>query len=314
MPERILITGGSGFVGACLAHELVTAGHDVHLLLRRDYKSWRLADIEGRFTPHWADLRDAETVRSAITAARPETVYHLATHGAYPTQKDRADIMATNLQGTINLIEALAKHDYRAFVHAGSSSEYGHKKTPMRETDVLEPRGDYAIGKAAAAHLCLAEAQRGRQVCVVRLFSAYGPWEEPNRLVPYVMGCCLRGENPRVTAGSQPRDFIAVQDVTALLQIAAHRPGLRGKVLHAGTGVQSRVRDMIEAIVSVSGRRVRVQYGVAALRPDEPEQWVASIEQTKALTGWQPRLDLSSGVRAMWVWQQAWAERKTLAA
>jgi nucleoside-diphosphate-sugar epimerase len=313
MPERILITGGSGFVGACLAHDLIASGHDVHLLLRRESKAWRLADVIGRFTPQWADLRDAEAVRRAVEASKPEFVYHLATHGAYPTQKDRAEIMAVNVQGTINLIEALARHDYRAFVHAGSSSEYGHKKGPMRESDVLEPRGDYGVAKATASHLCLAEAYRGRPACVVRLFSAFGPWEEPSRLAPYVMGCCLRGENPRVTSGSQPRDFIAVADVVALLQAAAHRPALRGKVLHAGTGVQSRVRDMIETIITVSGRSVKAQYGLAQLKPDEPDCWVASIEQTKVVTGWQPQHDLVTGVRAMWAWYQTWEARRKAA-
>lgn len=313
MSERILITGGSGFVGACLARDLIAAGHEVHLLLRPEHKTWRLANLAGRFTPHWADLREAEPVRRAVEASKPEVIYHLATHGAYPTQKNRSDIIAVNLQGTINLIGALNRHDYRAFVHVGSSSEYGHKKAPMKENDLLEPRGDYAIGKAAAAHACLSEAYRGRPICVVRLFSVYGPWEEPSRLVPYVMGCCQRDENPRVTAGSQPRDFIAVDDATALLQVAARCPAVRGKVLHAGTGAQLRVRDMIETIIAVSGKRVKAQYGVADLRPDEPEQWVASIEQTRALTGWQPRHDLVSGVRLMWAWQQTRLARNVAA-
>lgn len=313
MPERILITGGSGFVGACLARDLIAAGHDVHLLLRPQYKNWRLADVEGQYTPHWADLRDGDAVRQSIVSSKPEVIYHLATHGAYPTQKNRPDIMATNLQGTINLIEALAKHDYRALVQAGSSSEYGHKSGAMREDDLIEPRSDYGISKAAASHFCLAEAYRGRPACVVRLFSVYGPWEEPNRLVPYVMGCCLRNENPRVTAGSQPRDFIYVDDAVSLLKIAAHQPGMRGKILHAASGVQSRVRDMIEAIIAVSGKRVKAQYGAAELKPDEPERWVASIERTKALTPWQPRHDLASGLRSMWAWYQSWSARKNAA-
>jgi nucleoside-diphosphate-sugar epimerase len=198
-------------------------------------------------------------------------------------------------------------------VHAGSSSEYGHKNKPMRETDSPEPRSDYAMAKLAATNRCLEEAERGRPVCVVRLFSAYGPWEEPNRLVPYVMGCCQRGENPRVTAGSQPRDFIAMSDVVALLKTASRQTNSKGKILHAGTGVQSRVRDMIEAIIAVSGRKVKAQYGVADLRPDEPERWVASIEQTKALTGWQPEHDLNTGVRQMWTWQQLRADKRLAA-
>ncbi len=304
MPERVLITGGSGFVGACLARDLIAAGHNVHLILRPEAKHWRLQDLEGRYTPHWADLRDAELVRKAVAAARPDAIYHLAAHGAYPSQKGRVEIFETNQQGTTNLLESARQRDYRAFVYTGSSSEYGHKKGPMHERDVLEPRTDYAISKAAASHLCLAEAMTGRSVNAVRIFAAYGPWEEPSRLVPYVMGCCQRGENPRVTSGSQPRDFIAVQDVVDLLQVAARDPSLKGRVLHAGTGVQSRVKDMIEAIIAVVGNPVRAQYGTAKLHQEEPETWVASIEETRALSGWQPRFDLLSGVRAMWDWHR----------
>jgi len=304
--ERVLITGGSGFIGACLAHDLVAEGHDVHLLLRPEANTWRLAGLAGRYAAHTGDLRDATTVRRAVAACRPGVVYHLATHGAYPSQRDRAAILATNLLGTANLLDALDGHDYRALVHTGSSSEYGHKDGPMREDDRLEPRTDYAVTKAAATLLCQAEAYRGRPVTTVRVFSAYGPWEGPTRLVPYVMGCCLRGETPRVTAGAQPRDFIYVGDVVELLKVAAHQPRAVGRVLHAGTGRQHTVRDMIEAIVSVCGRgRVRPEYGAESPRPGEPKCWVASIEQTTVLTGWRPRHGLAAGVARMAEWYTA---------
>jgi nucleoside-diphosphate-sugar epimerase len=301
--ERVLITGGSGFIGACLARDLIDAGHDVHLLLRPEARTWRLAGLDARYTRHAADLRDADAVRRAVEACRPEVIYHLATHGAYPSQRDRATILATNLQGTANLLDALEGHDYRALVHAGSSSEYGHKAAPMREDDLLEPRTDYAVTKAAATLLCLAEAHKGRPVTAVRVFSAYGPWEEPTRLVPYVMECCFRGEPPRVSCGFQPRDFIYVADVVELLKVAAHHPQARGQVLHAGTGRPRTVRDMIEMIVAVcGGGRVRAQYGAAPMRGDEPSCWLASIDRTTDLTGWRPRHDLRGGVEGMWQW------------
>jgi nucleoside-diphosphate-sugar epimerase len=242
-------------------------------------------------------------VRRAVEASRPEIVYHLAAHGAYPSQRDRAAILATNLIGTANLLDALSGHDYRALVHTGSSSEYGHKDGPMHEADRLEPRTDYAVSKAAATLLCQAEAYRGRPVTTVRVFSAYGPWEEPSRLVPYVMGCCFRGENPRVTTGAQPRDFIYVDDVLALLKRAAEHPQARGQILHAGTGRQHSVRDMVETIVSVcGGGRVQAEFGTEPLRPGEPAHWVANIERTTALTGWKPCHDLRAGIGQMWKW------------
>jgi nucleoside-diphosphate-sugar epimerase len=233
-------------------------------------------------------------------------IYHLAAYGAYPFQKDRAAILATNLLGTANLLTALEDQDYRAFIHAGSSSEYGHKDRPMREDDLLQPRTDYGVAKAASTLLCQGAAQNGRPVTTVRLFSAYGPWEEPSRLVPYVMGCCLRDVAPQVSAGMQPRDFIYVEDVLDLMILAADAPAARGQILHAGTGVQSTVRDMVETIVAVcGGGRVRAEYGAAACRPGEPSCWVASIDRTRQLTGWRPQHDSRAGIEHMWAWMRA---------
>jgi nucleoside-diphosphate-sugar epimerase len=303
--ERVLITGASGFVGACLAHDLVAAGQDVHLLLRKETRTWRLADLAGRYTPHYADLCDAEALRKIAAVARPEVIYHLATYGALPNQQDRTTILATNLLGTAHLLEAVKDTGYRVFVNVGSSSEFGHKDGPMAEEDTLQPRTDYAVGKAAATLLCRAEAYQGRPVLTVRVFSAYGPWEDPARLVPYVMGCCLRGDSPQVTSGQQPRDFIYVEDLLRLLKCAAERPDLAGQILHAGTGRRQTVRDMVETIVAVCGGHLKAKFGSAAPRPDEPTCWVASIARTTELTGWQPCFDLRSGVERTWAWFQA---------
>ena len=240
-----------------------------------------------------------------MSASRPEVIYHLGAHGAYPFQKGRADILSTNLAGTAHLLDALDGHDYQALVHTGSSSEYGHKDGPMREGDRLEPRTDYAVSKAAATLLVLAEARKGRPACCVRVFSAYGPWEAPTRLVPYVIDRCLRGQAPQVTAGRQPRDFIHVDDVVSLLELAARQPGAVGRILHAGSGRPSTVREMVETIVDACGGRVRPEYGAEAARPDEPAVWVASIEETTARTGWAPRLDLAGGVRRTVDWTVA---------
>jgi nucleoside-diphosphate-sugar epimerase len=309
-PERVLITGGSGFIGACLARDLITAGQEVYLVLRPSSNLWRLADVEGQYTAHRADLCDGPALRRIVEKCNPDVIYHLAAHGAYPFQKNRAAILTDNILGTANLLEALDGHNFRAFIQTGSSSEYGHKGGPMHEWDCLEPRTDYGVAKAAATLLCQVEAIKGRPVTTVRVFSAYGPWEEPTRLVPYVMDCCRRGINPKVTAGRQPRDFIYVDDVVDLLKTAASNPNVRGRILHAGTGRQHSVREMIETIVAVCGRgRVTANFGSEAFRPDEPISWVADINVTCSLSGWKPVCDIRSGVERMWSWFQSMAAR-----
>jgi nucleoside-diphosphate-sugar epimerase len=301
--ERVLITGGSGFIGACLTRALLADGQEIHLLLRPESRLWRLADVAGQYVTHHGDLRDAGSVHRAVQGSRPDVIYHVATHGAHFAQKERAGILLANVLGTANLLDALAGHDYRALVHTGSSSEYGHKVRPMREDDRLEPRSDYAVGKAASTLLCQLEAYKGRPVTTVRIFSAYGPWEDPSRIASYVMDCCLRGQTPCVSAGWQPRDFIYVDDVIDLLRTAADTPEAHGQILHAGTGRHQMVRDMVETILAVCGvRGLTAAYGAQVARSDEPTVWLASIERTTALTGWRPRHDLREGVQRMWSW------------
>jgi nucleoside-diphosphate-sugar epimerase len=307
--QRVLITGASGFVGACLTRDLIACGYEVHAVLR--HEGWRLADLKGEYAAHQADLRDLPALRRAVVGCRPEVIYHLAAHGTLAGKHDRAAVFASNLTGTCNLLEALAGHDYRMLVHAGSSSEYGHHPHALREDDRLRPRTDYAVSKAASTLLVQAESYQGRPVTTVRIFSAYGPWEDPSRLIPYLMNCCLSGQRPQVTDGKQPRDFIHVDDCLALLKRAAECPGARGEILHAGTGRRQTVRGLVELVLRVcTGGRLSADFGAQPSRSDEPAEWVADIARTTALTGWRPLLTPEDGIRKTWNWYQAAEARK----
>lgn len=301
--ERVLITGGSGFLGACLTRSLLGSGVAVHLLLRPGTSRWRLAGLEGSYVGHDGDLTDAVSVRAAVRASRPDVVFHLGAAGVPRGPITPETILHTNHHGTANLLDALEGHPYRVLVHAGSAAEYGPSREAIVEDAPERPETDYARAKAAAAALCRAAGQRGQPVVVVRIFSAYGSWEADNRLVPHVMGCCVRGERPQLTAGWQRRDFIHSEDVVALLRRAAETPQVAGQVLHAGTGRNHSVREFVSHILAVCGRlELEPLYGAESLRPGEPECYVASIERTVALTGWRPRLDVQEGLERSWHW------------
>jgi nucleoside-diphosphate-sugar epimerase len=270
-----------------------------------------LVGLEGNYGAHEADLRDLPALRRAVDVCRPEVIYHLAARGTLAGKHDRADVFASNLAGTCNLLEALAGHDYRMLVQAGSSSEYGHYPRAIREDDRPLPRTDYAISKAAATLLVQAEAHKGRPVTTVRIFSAYGPWEDPARLIPYVMNCCLRGERPQVTDGRQPRDFIHVDDCVALLKRAAECIAARGEILHAGTGRRQTVGGMVDLMLRLcTGGRLAADFGAQPSRSDEPAEWLADIAHTTALTGWRPLVSPEEGVRKTWNWYHATTAQK----
>lgn len=302
--QRALVTGGSGFLGACLVRRLLAdGGWDVHLTLRGDTAPWRLAGLDGRYAAHRADLRDAGAVRAAVAAARPDVVFHVAAHGTMPRQNDRAAILDSNVTGTANLLDAVSELPYRAFVHTGSSSEVGHSAGPMSEGTPLRPRSAYGVAKAAATLLGQAEYLAGRPVTTVRVFSAYGPWDDPGRLLPYLMDCCRRMEPPKVTRGDAPRDWVHADDVVDLMLAAAADARRAGPVVHAGGGADQTVRDMVDTVLAVAtGGRLRAEYGAAPPRPDEPTRWVADLAGTTARTGWSPRTGLRAGVERTWRW------------
>lgn len=305
--QRILVTGGGGFLGCNLVRGLIGDGHEVHVVGRAPHGAWRLAGLEGRYIAHASDLRDRAALARVVAACPPDVVYHLAMCGAFGSPQDRPAVLETNVVGLANLLECLDRTGYRRLVNVGTSAEYGRKTQPMHESNCPEPRTAYAVSKAAATLLCQAEAFQGRPICTVRLFSTYGPWDHPERLPLYVMRCCLEARRPRVTAGGLPRDFLYVGDAVEVLRLAAEHPKAVGQILNAGGGRQHTVRDMVETILSVAGGGLTADYVEGPLPADEPERYVADMCRTRSLLGWMPTTDLEAGVQRTWAWFRGFA-------
>ena len=195
--KRALVTGAAGFVGANLARRLLHEGHEVHLLVRPAAPTWRLDDLRSHFQFHEAVLEDAGAVAAIVRRVRPEWVFHLAAHGAYSSQNDWLRMVQTNIVGAMALVEACLQTGFEAFVNTGSSSEYGFKDHAPAEGEWLEPNSHYAVTKASATLFCRHTAQRhGVQMPTLRLYSAYGPWEDPARLIPTLLVHGMHGALP----------------------------------------------------------------------------------------------------------------------
>ena len=301
--ERVLVTGGSGFLGANLVRALVRDKQEVHLVLRDQASRWRLVGLEAQFAVHRADLRDLRSLRRVVKACQPQVIYHLAMQGAFAAGLSRADVLKTNVIGLANLLDALDKVEYQRFVNVGTSAEYGCQAGPMREEDQPKPATVYAVSKAAATLLCQADAIRGKPVCTVRVFSAYGAWDHPGRLPLYTMRCCLGKSRPRITSAELPRDFIHVDDVIHALRIVATHPETPGQVLNVGSGAQQTVRDMVETVLQVcTDGRLKADYVHGIWPANEPRCYVADLKRIQQLTGWMPRTNLEAGLRKTWSW------------
>ena len=235
---RALVTGATGFVGANLVRRLLWAGHEIHLLVRRQHNSWRISDIpREHIRLHELDMLDPDALHIAIARIKPEWVFHLAAYGAYSSQRDVDRILQTNVFATANLARACAAAGCDVFVNTGSSSEYGFMERPAREDDALDPRSFYAVGKAAATMFCRQLAREtGMHMPTLRLYSVYGPWEEPTRLIPTLIRRGLQGELPPLVDPDISHDFVYVDDVVDAYLLAAKNATMEpGAVFNVGT-------------------------------------------------------------------------------
>lgn len=301
----VFVTGASGFVGACLVRRLLDAGHLVHLLLRKEARRWRLEDVMGHaeLSIHEGDVADAGDVRAAIDRARPAVVVHLATEGAYEQQNDARRIFDTNVLGTLGVLEASRDAGVRLVVNAGSSSEYGFKSEPFRETDRIDPNSYYAVGKAAQTHLC-SYFSRSEDLPLVtfRLFSVYGPWEEPTRLVPTLVRRARAGLDLDMVAPETARDFLYIDDVIDALTAFDRLTDMRGEVFNLGSGRQSSMRDVVEAVQKAVGNESRVNWNKYPARRWDTDCWVGDVSAARASLEWSVRYSLETGIGKLADW------------
>jgi dolichol-phosphate mannosyltransferase len=302
--KRVILTGATGFVGANLARALLRAGHDVHLLIRGTDDHWRLRDIRSDVAIHQVDLADSPAVSAVVASVQPEWVFHLAVYGAYSIQTNAHRMVETNLMGTINLVEACAQTGCDAFVNTGSSSEYGFTAQAAVETDRLVPNSTYAVTKAAATHYCHYVAQRDKlNLSTLRLYSVYGPYEDPGRLMPKLVMSGRQGALPPLVSPDIARDFVYVTDAcSAYLLSAQDRGGQPGEIYNIGSGVQISLRALVDLARSLFSIEAEPAWSTMANRDWDSTVWVADPSKAYEKLGWRPAVNVLQGLECFSDW------------
>ncbi len=304
--KRLLITGSSGFVGANLTRKLLKEGYEVHSILRETSNKWRIEDIVGEINVHKADISSGKSVLCIVKNVKPQIICHLAVYGGYSSQQDKQKMISSNVIGTTNLLQAAKKTRLECFINTGSSSEYGIKDKPMQETDCLEPVDFYGVSKAFSTMLCASMWQAERTPAVtLRLFSAYGYFEEPNRLIPYVVERCLKEEPIELASPSSVRDFVFVEDVVEAYLLAIKEEGALGQTINIGTGEQHSVGDVVNTVIRLCKAKAKpVWNSRPTTKAIEPKAWVADITKAKRILGWEPKHGLDEGLEKTIEWHR----------
>lgn len=301
--KKILITGSTGFVGACLTHKLIDLHYEVHSIIRRESNLWRIKNIIDKINLHYVDLTNVNSLEKLIHNIKPNLIYHLATYGGYLFQNDLNRIIQTNIMGTVNLVNACSKIGFDCFINTGSSSEYGLKSKPMEEEDILKPINNYGFSKAAATLYCQAVAKRERlPIVTLRLFSPYGYYENRGRLIPTVILSCLSGKNPKLSSPKAVRDFIFIEDVIEAYIKVIEISDIGGEIFNIGYGKQQSAGEVVNKIVELTGNKVRPEWGKVPNPRFEPVTWMADITKAKNLLNWKPKHSLEEGLSKTTEW------------
>ena len=301
--KNVIVTDGTGFVGANLVRRLVKDGQHVHLLVRPQYNDWRIQDVRPHLQIHIIDLLDIEQLRAKVTALRPDWVFHLAAYGAYSWQDDLLTAIQTNFLGTVNLVEPCRTVGFEVFINTGSSSEYGFKDHAPAEMEWIDPNSYYAVTKASATQLCRYTANRyNLSIPTLRLYSVYGPYEDRDRLIPKVILHGLQGTLPPLADPEIARDFVFVRDVEeAFLLLASQPEGRAGAVYNLGTGIQTSLREVVMLARQVFNLSVDPGWGTMQKRSWDTNIWKAN-NAALLETGWQPQFTFEQGFRETVDW------------
>lgn len=300
--QSILVTGGTGMIGANLVHRMVGQGLRPVIAKRSGSDLTRLTGIVDDIDTVVLDLTDANGTINAVAAIKPDIIFHLASSFFNPPTLTALEHMMANAIGTLHLLDAALDHGNPKIVYSGSASVYAGAAC-LPEDAPLDPGTAFGASKAAATLLGTAYAKMHDLPFVeLRIFSAFGPWERQERLIPYTIHRALDGLAVEIGHGEQQRDFVYVDDVVDAFLLAAVANQAPGDVINLSSGHGYAIRDVAERILKLMGDPVALHVGARDTRKDEIWEISGDTEKARRLLGWEVTTSLDDGLRATIDW------------
>jgi NAD dependent epimerase/dehydratase len=312
--RRVLVTGADGFIGSHVVERLVADGADVRALCAYNSNGsygWLddLPGVLGAIEPRLGDVRDAGSVEAAVDGC--EVVLHLAALIAIPYSYEAPrSYVDTNVNGTLNVLEAVRRTGAIRLVHTSTSEVYGTPDTvPITEDHPLRGQSPYSASKIAADKLCEAWAcSFETPVVVLRPFNTFGPRQSARAVITTVLSQLLAGRREiRLGSVTPRRDFTFVTDTVDGFVRAATAPLAPGQVVQLGTGTTVSIGELVDRAAKALDVEVRVIEEARRVRPDASEVQVLLSDPTRAreLLGWKPTVSLDDGLSRTAAWLAA---------
>jgi len=294
---KILVTGGSGFIGS---HVVEHYQNKAEVVVLDNLRTGHRENLDGlKCQPVEGSILDTELLDSLM--AEVDYVFHLAAQVSVPESMSMPqEAVNLNVTGLLNVLESARKHAVKKLCLASSAAIYGENPTqPKVETQLPDPRSPYAITKLDGEYYCgLYQREGWLATACLRFFNVFGPRQDPNSAyaaaVPIFLDRARKNEPITVYGdGGQTRDFIFVKDIVGALSFAAETPDVTG-VFNAGYGRAMTILELVEEILSLTGSKSTVVH--VPIRAGDIRH--STADPSKLLSaGWQPQFDVPGGLR-----------------
>ncbi len=310
--KSFLVTGGAGFIGSHLADALIKKGYRVIVF---DNESTGLRqNVPGKAVFYHGDVRNPEDLE-VVYRQGLDGVFHIAGQASIVQSfKTPVDDLATNVAGTINVLQACIQYKVPRLLFASSMTVYGNPKTqPVPENEFIEPISYYGITKFAAESYVTATARRNDlsfplNVTSFRMFNVYGERQRLDNpyqgVLGFFLGNLLRQEPICIYGdGEQTRDFIYIRDVVKAWISSLDNPSTYGQVFNLGFGEGTSINKLVDAVLAAGGlsrENYPVVYGPE--RPGDIRCVAADILRISRAVGWRPNTKLVDGIKRTLTW------------
>jgi dTDP-glucose 4,6-dehydratase len=309
--KNILVTGAGGFIGSHLVEALVARKHRVTAFVHyNSFSRWGWLDfcdpgVKNKINIFPGDITDPHCVKTAMGSC--DTVFHLAALIGIPYSYHAPDsYVATNIKGTLNVLQAARDLKIKRIVHTSTSEVYGTAQfVPISEQHPINPQSPYAASKAGADHLAMSFYKSfGLPVAIARPFNAFGPRQSARAVLPTIITQLLTGNDLKLGSINTTRDLTFVKDTVAGFIRLAEVPQAAGKVVNLGSNFEISISDLVNLAAAIVGRKARIKIDLARKRPQnsEVERLWADISQARELLGWEPRIPLEDGIKQTVHW------------
>lgn len=307
----IVVFGAGGFIGSNLFRYILKYRDDVYAITSKEpFIPWRIDDLRDDRIIH-CDINDKNNLTKLFNQHRFKTVFDLAAYGAYSKQNDVKLIYQTNIIGLLNLLEVCSSLNIKAFVHAGSSSEYGlNSKAPLENAE-LQPNSHYSVTKVAAANMIKYYGTILQFPIVnLRYYSIYGEYEEPDRLIPQIIEKGLKKEYPPLVQPDISRDFVYIDDAiyATLLAANADFSVIGGNSINIASNKKTTIRDIAKVSKEIFAIPVEPVWGDFPNRKWDLTEWYGDASFAKKVLNWEATTSLKDGLIKTGSWQKEYSK------